>query len=116
MGQGFDRHLFALRHLNEQLGGAPLPLFTDPNYSKLNHIILSTSTLVSPALEVGGFAAVVDDGLGVGYAMFDDWFGTQASYYPPGNDGSEFIRQLGGVCEDLKAVLNGKNIKEGRKV
>ena len=116
MGQGFDRHLFALKYIHDELGGAPLPIFTDPNYAKLNHIILSTSTLVSPGLEVGGFAAVVQDGLGVGYAMFDDWFGTQASYYPPHNDGSAFIKELAGVCQDLKTVLDGKNFKEVRKV
>ena len=116
MGQGFDRHLFALKFLNNKLNGAPLPIFEDPNHAKLNYIILSTSTLVSPALEVGGFAAVVPDGLGIGYAMFDDWFGTQASYYPPGYDGSEFIKELTGVCEDLKTVLNGKSFKEPRQV
>ena len=116
MGQGFDRHLFALKFLNNKLGGAPLPIFEDPNYAKLNYIVLSTSTLVSPALEVGGFAAVVPDGLGIGYAMFDDWFGTQASCYPPHNDGSEFIKELTGVCEDLKTVLSGKNFKEVRKI
>ena len=115
-GQGFDRHLFALRHIHEKLGGSPLPVFTDPNYAKLNYIVLSTSTLVSPALEVGGFAAVVPDGLGIGYAMFDDWFGTQASYYPPHNDGGAFVKELAGVCADLKAVLNGKSFKEARKI
>ena len=48
--------------------------------------------------------------------MFEDWFGTQASYYPPHNDGKEYIRQLEGVCEDLKCVLTGTNFKQGRKV
>jgi carnitine O-palmitoyltransferase 2 len=116
MGQGFDRHLFALKFLNGKLNGAPLPIFEDPAYAKLNYIVLSTSTLVSPALEVGGFAAVVPDGLGIGYAMFDDWFGTQASFYPPHNDGSGFIKELTGVCEDLKTVLTGKSFKEARQV
>ena len=116
MGQGFDKHLFALRNLNNKLGGAPLPIFEDPSYAKLNYIVLSTSTLVSPALEIAGFAAVVPDGLGIGYILFDDRFWTQASYYPPHNDGSEFIKELTGVCEDLKTVLSGKNFKEARKI
>ena len=33
-------------------GNAPLPLFSDPSYTLLNHITLSTSTLSSTALEV----------------------------------------------------------------
>lgn len=116
MGQGFDRHLFALKHLNEGLGNAPLPMFSDPSYTLLNHITLSTSTLSSTALEVGGFAAVVQDGLGLGYAMFDDWFGCQASYYPPHNDGSAFVKELHGVCDDLLSVLSERDFKQKRAV
>lgn len=41
-------------------------MFSDPNYAKINHIILSTSTVGSPAINIGGFAPVVRDGYGVG--------------------------------------------------
>lgn len=65
-GQGFDRHLFGLRKMAEATGG-PLPvLYTDPAYAKINHNILSTSTLPSTAISFGGFAPVVRDGFGVG--------------------------------------------------
>ena len=62
-GQGFDRHLFALRKLAEA-DGKQLPIFTDPAYAKINHNIMSTSTLQSPAIAAGGFAPVVPDGYG----------------------------------------------------
>jgi len=68
LGQGFDRHLFGLRHTAQKLGQMPA-LFKDPAYAKINHNILSTSTLSSPAVIIGGFAPVVPDGYGVGEYM-----------------------------------------------
>lgn len=65
-GKGFDRHLFGLKTLVEEEGGRVPELFTDPAYQKLNHIILSTSTVSSPAILIGGFAPVTPDGFGVG--------------------------------------------------
>ena len=70
-GQGFDRHLFALKTLAKEEGIGTTPLFEDPAYSYLNHIILSTSTLSSDAVLVGGFAPVTPDGYGVGYGVKD---------------------------------------------
>ena len=64
-GKGWDRHLFALRYY-AQLNGKTHALFEDPAYKDINHIIISTSTLTSPALLLGGFAPVVPDGFGVG--------------------------------------------------
>ena len=67
LGQGFDRHLFALKYLAQQ-HSLPIPaLYQDPAYAAINHNILSTSTLGSPAVELGGFAPVVHDGYGIGY-------------------------------------------------
>lgn len=67
LGKGFDRHLFALKYLAQQQS-LPIPaLYQDPAYAAINHNILSTSTLGSPAVELGGFAPVVHDGYGLGY-------------------------------------------------
>jgi carnitine O-palmitoyltransferase 2 len=57
LGQGWDRHLFALRTLAERSGNSDdLPeIFTDSAYTTLSDIVLSTSTLVHPALHAGGF-------------------------------------------------------------
>ena len=66
-GQGFDRHLFALRTLAEE-GEEELPaIFTDQSYRHLCHIILSTSTLSTDSVLIGGFAPVTSDGYGIGY-------------------------------------------------
>jgi hypothetical protein len=44
-GQGFDRHMFMLKKLAADAGMSPA-IFEDQGcYSKLTHIILSTSTL-----------------------------------------------------------------------
>lgn len=41
-------------------------LFTDPAYSQINHNILSTSSLTSEQVWLGGFGPVVKDGYGIG--------------------------------------------------
>lgn len=65
-GKGFDRHLFVLRIMAQQRGKELPEIFRDPAYAKINHNILSTSTLTSPALMFGGFGPVVPDGYGIG--------------------------------------------------
>ncbi|KAJ8975817.1 hypothetical protein NQ317_013748 [Molorchus minor] len=81
MGQGFDRHLFALKKFSEK-NNMLSNIFDDPDYANLNHIILSTSTLNSPAIFAGGFGPVVKDGLGVAYAIKDDELGVLVTSYP----------------------------------
>ena len=74
-GQGWDRHLFAMKNLamKENL---PLPeLYNDPAYRDINHIILSTSTLSSNNFGVGGFCPVVPNGYGLGYQIRDNELG-----------------------------------------
>ena len=75
VGQGFDRHIFGLRDraIKENLG-MPLAFDYDNNetWSRMNHFILSTSTLDMPFNQGGGFGNVVPDGLGVGYLAMDD--------------------------------------------
>ena len=66
IGKGFDRHLFALRVLANERQMALPALYKDPAYGQINHVIISTSTLSSPAVQIGGFAPVVPDGYGVG--------------------------------------------------
>ena len=62
---GFDRHLFAMRHLSTEQGNTP-ELFSDPIYQRMNHYVLSTSTLQSDAMRAGCFGPVVPDGYGLG--------------------------------------------------
>ena len=111
VGQGFDRHLFALRTLAESTGKVP-DIFQDPAYKQINHIILSTSTLSSPALMLGGFGPVVQDGFGVGYGIQDDWLGCNVTSYPPERDVRGFLECVRLSLEDIYSVLEGKNFKE----
>lgn len=88
--------------------GRPLPsLYQDPAYAAINHNILSTSTLTSPAVTLGGFAPVVPDGFGVGYGVHDDWIGSNVSSYPARNV-REFLQCVHKSLEDIFGVLDGK--------
>ncbi|XP_029939584.1 carnitine O-palmitoyltransferase 2, mitochondrial [Salarias fasciatus] len=107
MGQGFDRHLFALRYLSNSKGQALHGLFTDPAYAAINHNILSTSTLTSPAVYLGGFAPVVPDGYGVGYGLHNDWIGLNVSTYPARNV-HDFLQCTNKSLDDIFDVLEGK--------
>ncbi|PNJ53953.1 CPT2 isoform 6 [Pongo abelii] len=109
-GQGFDRHLFALRHLAAAKGIILPELYLDPAYGQINHNVLSTSTLSSPAVNLGGFAPVVSDGFGVGYAVHDNWIGCNVSSYP-GRNVREFLQCVEKALEDMFDALEGKSIK-----
>lgn len=65
-GQGFDRHLFALRLLAQNNNMKTPDLFTDPAYERINYNILSTSSLTSDDVWLGAFGPVVKDGYGIG--------------------------------------------------
>ncbi|XP_030423526.1 carnitine O-palmitoyltransferase 2, mitochondrial-like isoform X1 [Gopherus evgoodei] len=107
LGKGFDRHLFALKHLSVSRGD-PIPeLFLDSAYQKLNHIILSTSTLHSPAIHLGGFGPVVPDGFGIGYNVFDTWVGCNTTGYLS-RELREFLRCLEYSLNDILDVLEGR--------
>ncbi|XP_067838411.1 carnitine O-palmitoyltransferase 2, mitochondrial-like [Heptranchias perlo] len=107
LGNGFDRHLFAMQCLSESKG-SPLPEFyKDPAYIQLNNIILSTSTLNSSAVEIGGFAPVTHDGYGIAYNIFDTWFGCNLTWYAS-RDGNEFLKCLNQSLDDIFDVLKGK--------
>lgn len=55
MGQGFDRHLFALKTAAERIRILEnFDLFKDPAYANINQNIISTSTLTSNGLLAGG--------------------------------------------------------------
>ncbi|XP_023351820.2 carnitine O-palmitoyltransferase 2, mitochondrial-like [Sarcophilus harrisii] len=109
LGQGFDRHLFALRYLAESRGG-PIPEFyQDPAYQYINHNILSTSTLSSPSVFLGGFGPVVPDGFGIGYNIYDYWLGCNITSYME-KDLDEFLFSLEGSLSDFFDVFEGRSL------
>ena len=103
VGQGFDRHLFVLKTIATK-NNLEIPFFTDPAYAKLNHIILSTSTLSDDRVLLGGFAPVTSDGLGVGYRVDDDAFGVNVTSYPA-RDGAPFLECLKKTFEDVLEII-----------
>ena len=105
LGQGFDRHLFGLRHTAENLMEIDTPaIFRDPTYQSMNHIVLSTSTLASHAVNFGGFAPVVADGFGVGYGVRDEWIGCNITSYE-NRDVSQLVDAILMSLEDIHAAL-----------
>nr|XP_022297829.1 carnitine O-palmitoyltransferase 2, mitochondrial-like [Crassostrea virginica] len=114
MGQGFDRHLFGLRNLVEEEGGKLPEIFTDPSYQKINHVIVSTSTVSSPAILIGGFAPVTADGFGVGYSIEASRIGFNVTSYPPARDAPGFIECAKKSLDDMYEVLEGRNPRKAK--
>ncbi|WFD26500.1 carnitine O-acetyltransferase [Malassezia nana] len=73
-GQGFDRHMYALKALYQrQHPDQPLPeIFLDSGYNLSNNVVLSTSNCGNPALRIFGFGPVIQDGFGLGYIIKDN--------------------------------------------
>ncbi|XP_064632032.1 carnitine O-palmitoyltransferase 2, mitochondrial-like [Lineus longissimus] len=110
MGQGFDRHLFGLRKIAETHGKLP-NIFNDPAYAYMNHCIISSSTLSSPAVQLGGFAPVVPNGYGVGYAIQDERLGCNSTGYPPDTSVSEFVECVRQSVKEMHSILLGKDFR-----
>ncbi|XP_053612787.1 carnitine O-palmitoyltransferase 2, mitochondrial [Plodia interpunctella] len=107
MGQGFDRHLFALRKIAEENNLRTPELFDSYEYKYLNKSILSTSTLSAPSVMAGGFGPVVKEGFGIGYSAFPDKLGAAVTSYKPHNDSSQFIEALHKSFLDITKILSG---------
>ncbi|XP_012521784.1 carnitine O-palmitoyltransferase 2, mitochondrial isoform X2 [Monomorium pharaonis] len=105
MGQGFDRHLFALRKISEKSGSVKPTIFQDPAYDALNYIILSTSTLSSPDVMVGGFGPVVSDGYGIGYMIQENRLGSVVTSYDGSRNANQYIQALVHAFKSIHDVL-----------
>jgi carnitine O-palmitoyltransferase 2 len=109
MGQGFDRHLFAMRYFAEKRGQKIPDLYLDPAYKLINQNILSTSTLAHPAILTGGFAPVVDSGYGIGYRILEKSLGACITSYPS-RDANAFVESLEDVFKKFYNAF--KDIKK----
>jgi carnitine O-palmitoyltransferase 2 len=102
-GQGFDRHLFALKYL-QQAENKLHPIYTDKSYQLINHNILSTSTVASKHIAAGGFGPVVNDGFGIGYLIDDDQCGLLVTSYMK-KDLTEFIQAASDSYKELANII-----------
>ncbi|XP_072752082.1 carnitine O-palmitoyltransferase 2, mitochondrial isoform X2 [Anoplolepis gracilipes] len=106
MGQGFDRHLFALRNMSEKSGSTKPIIFQDPAYDALNYNILSTSTLSSPVVLAGGFGPVVSDGYGIAYMIQDERLGVVVTSYEGSRNANKYIQTLEHAFKSIHDVLS----------
>lgn len=105
MGQGFDRHLFALKKISENSNSTKSVIFEDPAYDALNYNILSTSTLSSPVIFAGGFGPVVPDGYGISYQIRDEQLRTAVTSYKGSHDATKYIQALEHAFKSIHDVL-----------
>ena len=98
IGNGFDRHLFALNDTASSMGLSPR-LFGCAAVAKLRHIILSTSTLSSEVIVGGGFGPVNDDCYAIGYGVRP--IGAEAQVITYGRDSQGFCDALGGAFDEM---------------
>uniref|UniRef100_A0A4X2LHB3 Carnitine O-palmitoyltransferase 2, mitochondrial n=1 Tax=Vombatus ursinus TaxID=29139 RepID=A0A4X2LHB3_VOMUR len=109
-GQGFDRHLFALRFLAAAKRGPVIPdFFQDPAYIYLNENVLWTNTLSSPLVANIAFAPMVPDGIAVGYLVHQDYLKFTVSSHCGRNVG-EFNQGVTKCLENIFGILEGRPI------
>ncbi|XP_011150518.1 carnitine O-palmitoyltransferase 2, mitochondrial isoform X2 [Harpegnathos saltator] len=106
MGQGFDRHLFALKKISEKSNYNMSAIFHDPAYHAINYNILSTSTLSSPDVLAGGFGPVVPDGYGIGYMIQEKRLGAVVTTYEGSRNASKYIQTLAHAFKNICDVLH----------
>lgn len=112
MGQGFDRHLFALRYHAVQRKKQSMPEFYNSQaYKFINHNVLSTSTLAYPNILSGGFAPVVPDGFGIGYRILDSKLGACVTSYSSG-ELKQFVDALEETYHRLYEILKQSKTKK----
>ncbi|CAH0714517.1 unnamed protein product, partial [Brenthis ino] len=105
MGQGFDRHMFALMKIAEE-NNMPRPeIYDSYEYKFLNKSILSTSTLAAPSMYAGAFGPVTKEGFGIAYTAFPDKFGVAITSYKAHNSSTEFVKALNKSFVDITQIL-----------
>lgn len=108
MGQGFDRHLFGLKHIAQENNMSLDPIYEHEGFKKINCNILSSSTLTSVGLLAGAFGPVERNGYGIGYNIQEEFLGTIVTSYKGQRNGSEYIECLKEAYEDIRKILESK--------
>lgn len=79
--------------------------FQHPAYEAANRYVLSTSTLSTDTVILGGFGPVVPDGYGIGYNAGSQRLGCVVSAYKDARDAAEFVRALEESLDDIKSIV-----------
>ncbi len=104
-GQGWDRHLFALRELASKRGEETAEIFLDDAYQTMSKNVMSTSTLSSRNMTHGGFCPVVPNGFGIAYRIEEEIFGTYVSSYKQHANCKDMQDALRDTFADMRKVL-----------
>ncbi|XP_033644722.1 carnitine O-palmitoyltransferase 2, mitochondrial-like [Asterias rubens] len=105
-GQGWDRHLFALRVLAMKSGKSIPRLFQDSAYANINTITLSTSTMGrNTASDGAAFAPVSPTGLGMAYSVGRDGMQWTGSSYKTSPNLSDFVECIQQASDEIHEVL-----------
>jgi len=108
-GNGWDRHIFGLRHQAKKNDLADHEVFNSETFQGLFEFPLSTSTLNSDAVSLGAFAPVVPGGFGLGYIVYPDWLGVSISgFKDEGADVYAFRKLLLNVFEDMMDAVDAE--------
>lgn len=109
-GEGFDRHLMALRHVAQINGDkAALAFFEDDLFAKTNSAVLSTSEFSKPWLRYYTFGPVNHNGYGLGYVIDDQEVRLSLSAFTnsPATNVSDLKTALAASCDILYQLLGG---------
>ncbi|XP_074122001.1 carnitine O-palmitoyltransferase 2, mitochondrial-like isoform X1 [Sminthopsis crassicaudata] len=110
-GQGFDRHLLALRILAETKKNCLPNIFFDSAYGQLNHTFIFSRHLFSPTLKFGASMPIVPDGLGIAYFVQDDSITFNITCCTDYNI-QDFTQALRTSLENIIVVLKGESIAQ----
>jgi carnitine O-palmitoyltransferase 2 len=111
MGNGVDRHLFALKQIAGRITTRPIEIFMDPAYATFGSNILSTSSLYSDALVGGGFGPV-SPGYGIGYAAADQNMMFNVSCWKsggPAHSAEEFCSAIYQAAVDMHNIVDARS-------
>ena len=105
MGQGFDRHLYALKCMAEDRG-LSLSLFEDPAYAEINHLVLYPSKVDGGGcLTFGTYGPIELDGIATGYMWNEGVLSMIMSGYSV-EKGTAFETSVTMVLEDIRKLLS----------
>ncbi|KPA80498.1 putative mitochondrial carnitine/choline acetyltransferase [Leptomonas pyrrhocoris] len=109
-GEGFDRHLTALRHVAQINGDkAALAFFEDDLFAKTNNAVLATSEFSKPWLRYYTFGPINHNGYGLGYVIDDQEVRVCLSAFTnsPATNVSDLKSALAISCDTLYRLLGG---------
>lgn len=110
-GEGFDRHLMALRQIAHVNGDkAALAFFEDDLFAKTNSAVLSTSEFSKPWLRYYTFGPVNHNGYGLGYVIDEQEVRVSLSAFTnsPATNVSDLKSALAISCDTLFQLLGGQ--------